>query len=187
MNLVDALVLGTLGLQILRGLAGGFVRGSVGIAAWVLGGLLAWQDPGLVPGIARSSGVWPVGPGPADRVLTLVAVVVLLNAVALLLKWAIHKTPLAGVDRVLGAFLGALTGLVIVSVPLVAISQFPLISQIPAVRQTLAQSWAVPRLKPLIGKVTAAATGWVSPVSLPASGTPAPGPRPVSGRSRRGG
>jgi uncharacterized membrane protein required for colicin V production len=187
MNLVDALVLGTLGLQILRGLAGGFVRGSVGIAGWVLGGLLAWQDPGLVPGLARGAGIWPLGPGPADRVMTLVAVVVLLNAVAMLLKWAIHKTPLAGVDRVLGAFLGALTGLVIVSVPLVAIAQFPLISQIPAVRQTLAQSWSVSRLEPLIGEVTAAATGWISPVSPPASGTPAPAIRPAAGQPRRGG
>jgi hypothetical protein len=76
---------------------------------------------------------------------------------------------------------------VIVSVPLVAIAQFPLISQIPAVRQTLAQSWSVSRLEPLIGEVTAAATGWISPVSPPASGTPAPAIRPAAGQPRRGG
>ncbi|MEB3236781.1 MAG: CvpA family protein [Candidatus Sericytochromatia bacterium] len=187
MNVVDALVLGTLGLQILRGIAGGFVRGSVGLAAWVLGGLLAWQDPAMLPDLARAIGIWPFGSGPADRVFSLVAVVLMLNLVAILLKWAIHRTPLAGVDRLLGAFLGAVTGLVIVSIPLLAVAQFPLISQIPAVRETLRQSWAVTHLEPLIGEVTAAATGWISPVSPPASGTPAPVRKPASVPPRRGG
>jgi membrane protein required for colicin V production len=116
MTLVDGITLTLLACFVLLGALRGLVRDLAGIAGIILGGYLAWRYGTavghwfLAQHLVRDHR-WALFLG---HVLTLLAVAAAASAVGELLSWLTHLTPLGWFDRLLGAGLGLVKGLLLV-------------------------------------------------------------------------
>lgn len=134
----------------LQGLTTGLVRSFLGSVAIAAASYLAWQHsewggvlidwwlpPQALPAIlAKPLAVWVVA-------------FFAINTLGVLLRVAISFTPLVIVDRVGGAVMGALNGVMILVLPLLLIASFPLLQQIPGLQGILAHSISAQLLAPL--------------------------------------
>ncbi len=132
MNWVDLLVLLLLALSAVIGLARGFVREALGLAAWIGAAVLASRlSPQLQPFARRMIGDATI----ADPVAFLVVFAVLL-VVLLLIAAAIgglaRGSVLGGLDRLAGFVFGLLRGAAVVVVAALLVSAVWPVAQWPA-------------------------------------------------------
>ena len=113
MNWVDFGMLALIALSAAAGFLRGFARELLGLAAWIVAGLLASRlYPGTVPFAQR----WIADPLVADLVcftVVFVVILVLLSVVANLLSRLVRLSLLGGVDRLFGAAFGLVRGAVL--------------------------------------------------------------------------
>jgi membrane protein required for colicin V production len=126
---IDTTMLAVLALSVVAGMLRGLVSEVMSLAGWVVAWLLsqAWAldvaaamhigEPGGQ--IARLSGL----------VITFVATLLAWRVLTWLLQQVIHATPLAPLDRLLGAVFGALRGGLILLVAVMMLGLTPLAQQ----------------------------------------------------------
>lgn len=151
MNWVDLVVLALLALSALVGLARGFVRESLGLAAWVAAAVLAARlGPQLVP----SAGRLIPDPRIAAPVTFLVVFAVLLVVfllVAAALGGLARGSVLGGLDRLAGLGFGVLRGFaVLVIAAMLAASVWP-VADWPA---SVTASRFLPAVRATAGRVS---------------------------------
>ena len=150
MSVLDAVALGILSYNTLRGLASGLVRTACGLAAVVVASYVAirhpeWGKPvidpffeagSLVSGLMQPAAIWVV------TFLTF-------NGVGILLRMVLHKTFLKHIDQIGGAAFGFVSGAVILLVPILVVSQLPLLRDVRPLQAELEKSLFVTTLRPL--------------------------------------
>jgi membrane protein required for colicin V production len=124
MNGADIVLLGVIALSAAIGLMRGLVRELLSLLVWVAAFVVAiGYAPGLAPKLT--------GVATEPMVRHVVALVILFVAALILgglVQWLLHRlvesTGLSGTDRLLGFVFGALRGVVVCVVALVALSPF---------------------------------------------------------------
>jgi uncharacterized membrane protein required for colicin V production len=151
MSGIDLIALAILAYNTLRGLASGLVRTACGLAAIIVASVVAVQHPewgkplvdtflesgSLLSGLMQPAAIWLV---------TFLTV----NGVGILARLAIRRTFLKHVDQIGGAAFGFAAGTLLLLVPLVVISQLPLLADVKFLRQELDRSLVVAALQPAL-------------------------------------
>ncbi|WP_428392046.1 CvpA family protein [Lichenicoccus sp.] len=110
MNWVDFGMLALIALSAAAGFLRGFARELLGLAAWIVAGVLASRlYPGALPFVQR----WIADPLIADLIcftVVFVVILVLLSIGANLLSRLVRLSLLGGVDRIFGAAFGLVRG-----------------------------------------------------------------------------
>ncbi|MNT61434.1 Colicin V production protein [compost metagenome] len=79
---------------------------------------------------------------------------VLINALGFLLRLGVRYTPLILADRILGGLFGLVVGVGVLLLPMLFVSYFPLLQQIPVIQDALKSSmlatWLSPTLQSLM-------------------------------------
>lgn len=147
----DLALLGVVLLAVVVGALRGFVFQVLTLAGWVVAyGAAPWLSPVVAQGLppASGEGAWQSLAAP---VLAFVLVLALCAVLARLIRTVVHATPLQGVDRLLGAGLGLLKGLLFVLLLAVLIGFTPFVKH-PSWRDSLLRPWlgaALQALSPL--------------------------------------
>ncbi|MBM3268624.1 MAG: CvpA family protein [Candidatus Sericytochromatia bacterium] len=150
MSGLDAVAVAVLGYNCLRGLASGLVRTACGLAAVVVASVVAIYNPtwgrplvdpffepgSLVSGIMQPVAIWAV-------------TFFTINGLGILARMAIRKTFLRHVDQIGGAAFGFVAGAIILIVPIVTVSQLPLLKDVRPIQAELDRSLFVSALRPL--------------------------------------
>lgn len=156
MSIFDLVALAIVGYNTLRGLASGLVRTAFGLAALVVGSLLAWKHPEwgrpLVGLVVPPSSLWW---GFLQPVVVWAAAFVLVNAVGIGLRMLLDKTPLKAIDRIGGAAFGFAAGTVMVMAPLAMMTQLPLLQQVRPLQAFLRHSVVASALAPVVSALAA--------------------------------
>ncbi len=151
MSFLDLIALAIVGYNTLRGLASGLVRTAFGLAAVTVASLLAWKQPDwarpLVGLIMRPSSIWW---GPLQPMVVWAVTFALVNAVGIGLRMILDQTPLKAIDRIGGAAFGFAAGAVIVTIPLVVMTQLPLLQQVRPLQSVLRNSMVASALSPVV-------------------------------------
>jgi membrane protein required for colicin V production len=174
---IDLTMLAVLALSVVAGTLRGLVSEVMSLAGWMVAWLLA-QAWALDVAAALHIGA----PGGqlarlAGLVITFVATLLAWRVLTWLLQQVIHATPLAPLDRLLGACFGAVRGGVILLVAVVMLGLTPLARQASwqvstGVRwltgaQAVLAPWLPGDWRPLPGAVPAPEPGASSPGSAP--------------------
>jgi membrane protein required for colicin V production len=174
---IDLTMLAVLALSVVAGTLRGLVSEVMSLAGWMVAWLLA-QAWALDVAAALHIGA----PGGqlarlAGLVITFVATLLAWRVLTWLLQQVIHATPLAPLDRLLGACFGAVRGGVILLVAVVMLGLTPLARQASwqvstGVRwltgaQAVLAPWLPGDWRPLPGAVPASEPGASSPGSAP--------------------
>jgi membrane protein required for colicin V production len=115
-NLVDILIMGTLLISLILGIWKGFARSLTALASLVLGVLLALKYyPSVVQYLDKISKLDPQ----ISMILAMVIIFILVQIVFLIIRrildFLLDLTRLTWLDRILGAVMGTVAGLVIVA------------------------------------------------------------------------
>ncbi len=152
LSAIDIVGLLVLAYNLLRGLATGLIRTGIGAIAVLVATYMAWQHQtwggpivnALVP--ADWSMAFAVRP-----LIVWIGAFALINVVGVLLRLGVRYTPLILADRILGGIFGLVVGAGVLLLPMLFISHFPLLQQIPAIQETLKTSvlanWLSPALQ----------------------------------------
>lgn len=155
LSAIDIVGLLVLAYNLLRGLTTGLIRTGVGAIAIVVATYFAWKHQTwggpivdvLVPPDASSAFI-------LRPLIVWIGAYVILNAVGVVLRLGVKYTPLILADRILGGIFGFFVGVGILMLPMLFISYFPLLQQIPAIQDALKNSllatWLTPTLQPLL-------------------------------------
>lgn len=151
LSAIDIVGIIVLAYNLLRGLATGLIRTGIGAIAVVLASYMAWQHQTwggpvvnfLVP--ADGSMAFVLRP-----LIVWVGAFVLINAVGVLLRLGVRYTPLILADRILGGVFGLAFGAGLLLLPMLFISQFPLLQQIPPIQDALKSSVLANWLSPVL-------------------------------------
>ena len=124
MNAADWIILGFLAFSVAGAAIGGFFFEAFQLAGWIVGYLLAaWQYPRLAGWFApHLKSPW-VGEMVAFLVIFF-AVLVLASFIGRLARWLMKKASLSALDRVLGAVLGLVRGILVAAIVLTAAATF---------------------------------------------------------------
>ena len=167
LSVIDIAGFLVLAYNLLRGLTTGLIRTGVGAIAVLIATYMAWQHQtwggpivnALVP--ADWSMAFALRP-----MIVWVGAFVILNAVGVVLRLGVRYTPLILADRILGGLFGLLLGVGILLLPMLFVSYFPLLQQIPAIQDALKASmlatWLSPTLQALM-ELTPGFLGGVKP------------------------
>jgi len=144
MDVVDVLntaVAAVLVVSLLMGLWRGLVFEVLSLLMWAV----AWVAAHAFAGWAADWPVWSSWAPAVRQAVGWVIVFVLALMVGRLVVWSIqqllHKSPLAGIDRVLGGLFGLLRGALIVLVVVMLVGESPLARR-EAWQQALAVQWS---------------------------------------------
>lgn len=132
MNWVDLVVLGVILLSGVLALARGLVREVLGLGAWILAGLVAFEVAPMIQPWARQQ---TTDPALADTVAFLaifVLVLAVLSVLAGLIGGAIRGSVLGGLDRTLGLVFGLVRGALLVCAAYIVVGLGVAVDQWPA-------------------------------------------------------
>ena len=124
MGIADWIILGFLVSSVIGAASEGFFHEAFGLAGLVVGYLLAaWQYHRLADGFApHLKSLW-LGEI-AGFLIIFLAVLMVASFAGRTTRWAMKKAGLSAIDRVLGAVLGLLKGVLVVAVVLTAMAAF---------------------------------------------------------------
>ena len=131
-NLIDILIMGTLLVSLILGIWKGFVRSLTALASLVLGVLLALKYyPAVVQYLDKISKLDPQ----ISMILAMVIIFILVQIVFIIIRkildFLLDLTRLTWLDRILGAVMGTVAGLVIVAagvqILLVGVPDWPVV------------------------------------------------------------
>ena len=124
MSIADWIILGFLVFSVIGAAMEGFFREAFGLAGLVVGYLLAaWQYHRLANWFAphlKSPWLGEI----AGFLIIFFAVLLVAGVAGQIARWAMRKAGLSTIDRILGAVLGLLRGVLIVAVVLTAMAAF---------------------------------------------------------------
>ncbi len=131
-NLVDMFILGTLLVSFILGIWKGFVRSLTALASLVLGVLLAFKYyPAVVVYLDKISKLDPQISMILAMVVVFIGVQIVFLIIRRILDFLLDLTRLSWLDRILGAVMGVVAGLVIVAagaqVLLVGVPDWPVV------------------------------------------------------------
>jgi uncharacterized membrane protein required for colicin V production len=150
MSGLDAVAVAVLAYNCLRGLASGLVRTVCGLAAVFVASVVAIYHPtwGL-PLVAPFFEAGSLMSGVMQPVAIWVVTFLTINGLGILLRMAVQKTFLKHIDQVGGAAFGFVSGAIILIVPIVTVSQLPLLEDIKPLQDALDSSIFVSALRPV--------------------------------------
>ncbi len=136
MNIADWVILGFLVFSVISAAMEGFFHEAFKLAGLVVGYLLAaWQYHRLAEWFAphlKSPWLGEI----AGFLIIFFAVLIVFGLAGQIARWAMKKAGLTTIDRMLGAVLGLLRGVLVVSIVLTAMAAFA-----PAARWLADQIW----------------------------------------------
>lgn len=169
---IDLAFIGVLVLSAIVGLWRGVVYEVLSLAGWLVAWLcaqawghevaLAWLPSGWSIGMSRTVGY----------AVLFVGTLVVWRVLVWLIQQALHASPVAPVDRALGAGFGALRGVLIVLALVMLVGLTPIAAQ-PLWRASAAVQWAqwgLAVLAPLLP-----GEGWLNGLGQPSRGVPTAG------------
>jgi membrane protein required for colicin V production len=117
----DYLIVAVLIVSVLVGFARGFIREAIALAAWVVGVWVAWRFPQLLyPFLGGALAESPAREW-AARTIIVVTVLLLGAFVGTVVSWTVRSAVvLASIDRFVGVIFGAVRGVLIVGVLVLA-------------------------------------------------------------------
>jgi membrane protein required for colicin V production len=124
MSIADWIIIGFLAFSVTGAAIEGFFREAFGLAGLVAGYLLAaWQYQRLANWFAphlKSPWVGEI----AGFLIIFFAVLMVAGFAGRIARWAMKKAGLSAIDRILGALLGLLRGVLVVAIVLTAVAAF---------------------------------------------------------------
>jgi membrane protein required for colicin V production len=124
MSIADWIIIGFLVFSVTGAAIEGFFREAFGLAGLVVGYLLAaWQYQRLANWFAphlKSPWVGEI----AGFLIIFFAVLIVAGFAGRVARWAMKKAGLSAIDRILGALLGLLRGVLVVAIVLTAVAAF---------------------------------------------------------------
>jgi membrane protein required for colicin V production len=124
MSIADWIIIGFLVFSVTGAAIEGFFREAFGLAGLVVGYLLAaWQYQRLANWFAphlKSPWVGEI----AGFLIIFFAVLIVAGFAGRIARWAMKKAGLSAIDRILGALLGLLRGVLVVAIVLMAVAAF---------------------------------------------------------------
>lgn len=142
---LDGVAVLVVGYNALRGLSSGLVRSLLSLVAIFASSFCAWKyhawGANLLDAAMPLLPRFPASLGElANPAAVWLTVFVPINAAGILLGRLVHFSPLALADRIGGLFLGLLSGLVFLSLPLLLVATFPLLQQISPIQEAIQHS-----------------------------------------------
>lgn len=159
MSVIDLIALAILAYNVLRGLASGWARSAFGLLAIATASALSWQHPEwgrplVDPFFSPGSLAW----GILQPIAIWAAAFLGINGAGILLKAILHKTGLGQVDRIGGAAMGFVSGILILAIPLLFLTQMPLLREIQPLQEILRQSLVVKAMTPILSALQTASS-----------------------------
>ncbi|MGE5708111.1 MAG: CvpA family protein [Bacteroidota bacterium] len=146
---LDGFALLVVGYNVFRGMGSGLIRSLASFLAIALASVLAWQNHAWGDVLVGMVPLHPVVAELARPFVVWVIAFLPINFMGIVLSRLISFTPLALLDKIGGAALGFLGGMIFVVLPLLLVSAFPLLQQLPPVQAALAHSLVAQALAPL--------------------------------------
>lgn len=115
MTALDYFVIAVVVLSVLISLVRGAVREVLSVACWVVAIFLAFEFSGIVATYLPASVSSPTVRSAAAFIATLLVSLLVLALISMLITRVIKQSPLSGVDRLLGAVIGLVRAVVILT------------------------------------------------------------------------
>lgn len=140
-TIVDAVILGIVGISLVFGFVRGFVHEFFSLLAWVGAGWAAWWAmPWIKNRLYFLLGQVPAGDALAF-VATFVALLYVFSTLAVRLSGIVGKAGISGTDRAAGGLFGAARGVVVVLILALVIESTPFRAS-PLWQASLTRPWA---------------------------------------------
>jgi membrane protein required for colicin V production len=116
MNWADYSIIVLLGFSCIVGFMRGLLREMISLITWILAATLAWRMAGLIEPHLGAALASPVIRPWAARGIIFVGILMVGTAAGAIISHFVRLSIFSGIDRMLGAFFGALRGMVLLGV-----------------------------------------------------------------------